>query len=82
VTKNTRLSTPAQLHCSRSGAWEPGNEAIPSPLLPSLFTYWNRVTCLNLIGSSMVCKFWGSTNSDWDLNVHHVKNLHPREVWS
>jgi len=27
VTKNTRLSTPAQLQCSRSGAWEPGNEA-------------------------------------------------------
>ena len=23
VTKNTRLSTPAQLQCSRSGAWEP-----------------------------------------------------------
>ena len=27
VRKNTRLSTPAQLHCSHSGAWEPGNEA-------------------------------------------------------
>ena len=27
VRKNTRLSTPAQLQCSRSGAWEPGNEA-------------------------------------------------------
>ena len=27
VTKNTRLSTPAQLQCSHSGAWEPGNEA-------------------------------------------------------
>ena len=27
MTKNTRLSTPAQLQCSRSGAWEPGNEA-------------------------------------------------------
>ena len=27
VTKNTRLSTPAQLQCLRSGAWEPGNEA-------------------------------------------------------
>ena len=24
VTKNTRLSTPAQLQCSRSGAWERG----------------------------------------------------------
>ena len=28
VTKNTRLSTPAQLQCSRSGAWGPGNKAI------------------------------------------------------
>ena len=28
VRKNTRFSTPAQLQCSRSGAWEPGNEAI------------------------------------------------------
>jgi len=27
VTKNTRLSTPAQLQYSRSRAWEPGNEA-------------------------------------------------------
>ena len=27
MTKNTGLSTPAQLQCSRSGAWEPGNEA-------------------------------------------------------
>ena len=27
VTKNTRLSMPAQLQCSRSGAREPGNEA-------------------------------------------------------
>ena len=27
VTKNTRLSTPAQLQCSRSQGWEPGNEA-------------------------------------------------------
>ena len=27
VRKNTRLSTPAQLQCSHSGAWEPGNEA-------------------------------------------------------
>ena len=27
VRKNTRLSTPAQLQCSRFGAWEPGNEA-------------------------------------------------------
>ena len=27
VTKSTRLSTPAQLQCSRSRAWEPGNEA-------------------------------------------------------
>ena len=28
VTKNTRLSTPAQLQCSCSRAWEPGNEAM------------------------------------------------------
>ena len=28
VRKNTRLSTPAQLQCSRSGAWEHENEAI------------------------------------------------------
>jgi len=27
VTKKNRLSTPAQLQCSRSGTWEPGNEA-------------------------------------------------------
>ena len=27
VTKNTRLSMPAQLQCSCSRAWEPGNEA-------------------------------------------------------
>ena len=27
VTKNTRLSTTAQLQCLRSRAWEPGNEA-------------------------------------------------------
>ena len=27
VTKNTRLSTPAQLQCLRSRAWKPGNEA-------------------------------------------------------
>ena len=27
MTKNTRLSTPAQLQCLCSGAWEPGNEA-------------------------------------------------------
>ena len=30
MTKNTRLSTPAQLQCSHSGAWEPGNEATVS----------------------------------------------------
>ena len=28
VTKNTRLSTPAQLQCSHSRVWEPGNEAM------------------------------------------------------
>ena len=28
VRKNTRLSMPAQLQCLRSGAWEPGSEAI------------------------------------------------------
>ena len=28
VRKNTRLSTPAQLQCSHSGVWEPGNKAI------------------------------------------------------
>ena len=27
MTKNTRLSTPAQLQCLHSRAWEPGNEA-------------------------------------------------------
>ena len=27
VRKNTRLSTPAQLQCSHSGVWEPGNKA-------------------------------------------------------
>ena len=26
--KNTRLSTPAQLQCLHSGAWESGNEAV------------------------------------------------------
>ena len=39
MTKNTRLSTPAQLQCLRSGAWEPGNEAIyhlSSALMPEL----------------------------------------------
>ena len=34
VTKNTRLSTPAQLQCSRSGAWEPGNEANQNMFVP------------------------------------------------
>jgi len=40
VTKNTRLSTPAQLQCSRSGAWEPGNEV-------SLAEYWSRSQTLS-----------------------------------
>ena len=30
MRKNTRLSMPAQLQCSRSRAWEPGNEAMPN----------------------------------------------------
>ena len=38
VRKNTRLSTPAQLQCSRSGAWEPGNEATHDIVLPPLGT--------------------------------------------
>ena len=40
MTKNTRLSTPAQLQCLRSGAWEPGNEAIKEKgiiMLPVVF---------------------------------------------
>ena len=40
VTKNTRLSTPAQLQCSRSGAWEPGNEAKPNTCTLKLAS-WN-----------------------------------------
>ena len=32
MTKNTRLSTPAQLQCLCSGMWEPGNEARKSLL--------------------------------------------------
>ena len=35
VRKNTRLSTPVQLQCLRSGAWEPGNEAMCIALFPS-----------------------------------------------
>ena len=37
MTKNTRLSTPAQLQCLCSGAWEPGNE--PKPLLYFRFQF-------------------------------------------
>ena len=33
VRKHTRLSTPAQLQCSCSRAWEPGNEARPCSYL-------------------------------------------------
>ena len=36
--KNTSLSTPAQLQCSYSGVWEPGNEATSS--LPSSPPFW------------------------------------------
>ena len=52
VTKNTRLSTPAQLQCSHSRAWEPGNKAMihvqcslisrPPPFLPSTCIHNNQ----------------------------------------
>ena len=35
---NTRLSTPAQLQCLHSGAWEPGNEATCCHYSPALTT--------------------------------------------
>ena len=35
VRKNTRLFVPAQLQCSRSGAWEPGNEANTRLFMPA-----------------------------------------------
>ena len=38
VRKNTSLSTPAQLQCSHSGVWEPGNKATSS--LPSFPPFW------------------------------------------
>ena len=43
MTKNTRLSTPAQLQCSHSGAWEPGNEAIDQVCLyvHAVIELWN-----------------------------------------
>ena len=37
VTKNTRLSTPAQLQCSRSRVWVPGNEANYTGCLPDAY---------------------------------------------
>ena len=36
--KNTRFSTPAQLWCSCSGVWEPGNKASQMPLAPEPFS--------------------------------------------
>ena len=35
VRKNTRLFVPAQLQCSHSGAWEPGNEANTRLFMPA-----------------------------------------------
>ena len=37
MRKNTRLSTPAQLQCSRAGAYEPGNEATCHRWLHSVY---------------------------------------------
>ena len=39
MTKNTRLSMSAQLQCSRSGAWEPGNEA-------TTYLVWYMITAM------------------------------------
>ena len=27
-----------------------------------------------------MCVKWGSTNTSWHINVHHMKNLHTHEV--
>ena len=64
VTKNTRLSTPAQLQCSRSGAWEPGNEAriVPCtmPVSLSLMAFARDSISVFLLSSSEVpCKGQG-----------------------
>jgi len=29
-----------------------------------------------------LCVEWGSTNTGWPINVHHVKNLYTHKVWS
>ena len=39
MRKNTKLSTPAQLQCLRSRAWEPGNEANISRSSESLASF-------------------------------------------
>ena len=61
MTKNTRLSTPAQLQCSHSRAWEPGNEArivaCTMPVSLSLMAFARDSISVFLLSSSEVpCK--------------------------
>ena len=48
VTKNTRLFMPAQLQCSHSRAWGPGNEAICRALLQHIASVSRHNYCSSL----------------------------------